>query len=173
MIAFDSEAGRFTYRAAGIALHNEHVLLQHAARGGAWFLPGGRVELQESTQETLLREMREELQIDAHVERLLWVNEHFFVQRRKLWHELAFYYLMKLPPSFVQRSWTTPIACQEQTTLFLFEWVALDTLVSIELYPTFLRERLAVLPATVEHIIDADDEYIRMRSPFVADADSC
>ncbi len=167
MIAFDTEEGRFTYRAAGIALHNQHVLLQHAANGGAWFLPGGRVEMQESTQETLLREMREELQIEAAIERLLWVNEHFFVQRRKLWHELAFYYLMKLPPAFVQRSWAVPATCQERTTLFLFEWVALDALAEIELYPTFLRERLAALPPTPEHIVDADEEYIRLRGMLV------
>jgi hypothetical protein len=74
---------------------------------------------------------------------------------------------MKLPPAFVQRSWVAPVACQEHTTLFLFEWVALDALADLELYPTFLRERLAALPPTLEHIIDADEEYVRLRGLLV------
>ncbi len=61
MIDFEAGGARFSYKAAGVALDGERVLLTQLAGGDFWFLPGGRVELHESATEALRRELREEL----------------------------------------------------------------------------------------------------------------
>lgn len=78
MIAFNRGPARFNYRIVGIALHNNQVLLHKAEGGSFWSLPGGRAELLEPATETLKREMREELDLDVQVERLVWIVEDFY-----------------------------------------------------------------------------------------------
>src|SRR5579884_2490753 len=78
MVCFDVEGKCFNYRVAGIALRNQQVLLNRFEGQGHWFLPGGRVEMGETSRDGLRREMQEELQEDVHVGRLLWIAESFF-----------------------------------------------------------------------------------------------
>ena len=78
MITFTRGDLRFNYRITGVAICDGKVLLQKPVVDGFWFLPGGRAELQETAEETLRREMREEMHTDITVERLLWVVENFF-----------------------------------------------------------------------------------------------
>ena len=79
----------FNYRIVGVALHDGHVLLHRGESEDFWTLPGGRAELGEPAEETLRREMREELGVEVEVERLLWVVENFFSYQGRSWHELA------------------------------------------------------------------------------------
>ena len=48
----------------------------------------------ELTEDTIGREMKEELGIDIEVERLLWIGESFFSIEGVKFHELCFYYLI-------------------------------------------------------------------------------
>jgi len=90
IIDFETSAGRFTVRTVGVAIHNEQVLLHRAARDTWWALPGGRVELHESSSDALVREMREELGVEVVLLRLLWVLERFFVSSHYN-HSIQFY----------------------------------------------------------------------------------
>lgn len=162
MITFTTNTGRFSYRVAGIAVHEQHVLLQRAMSDSFWFPPGGRVELHEPAAVSLQREMREELGIDVQVNRLLWVIENFYVWREHASHEIAFYFLMTLPTPFVAQTRATPFVCQDQNITFVFEWLPVNTLVNTLLYPTFLRQKLEALPETIEHIVHMDEESATM-----------
>jgi ADP-ribose pyrophosphatase YjhB (NUDIX family) len=57
------------------------------------------VDLLEPTQNALRREMREELGVEVHIERLLWVAEEFFVIGQVPHHQVGFYYFV----TFAQR----------------------------------------------------------------------
>jgi ADP-ribose pyrophosphatase YjhB (NUDIX family) len=158
MLAFDTDKGRFTYRAAGVALHDSHILLQRAEHTAQWFLPGGRGEMLETSYATLQREMYEELGVSIQVRRLLWIAENFFVKRGKPWHEISFCFLMNLPSDFIERTKHTAVLCQEQNMTFEFRWLPVDTLPSLQVYPSFLPQKLARLPQQIEHIVQIDDE---------------
>jgi len=156
MITFRKERVKFTYRIAGIAIHDGRVLLQRATNGSVWFVPGGRAELRETSQESLKREMQEELQTDITIQRLLWVVENFFEEREVLHHELGLYFLMTFPGESelydVSRTFIGIDANEE----FTYRWLPIATLEEISLYPSFLQQALKAVPDVTEHIIHID-----------------
>jgi len=156
MITFERGDIRFNYRVVGIAFDGDRVLLHRAEGDDFWALPGGRGELLEAARETLVREMREELDVEVNVGRLLWVVEGFFEHDEHRYHELAFYFLMKLPPECYVLKKTGPFVVVDEGVRFIFQWYGLDELAELELYPTFLKGGLLSLPATTQHIVHRD-----------------
>ena len=100
LIRLTSGKRRFNYRIAGLGFRDGHVLVHRATHESFWTFPGGRAEIGETSEETLQREMVEELGAEVEVGRLLWVVENFFDFEKRHWHELGFYYLMTVPESF-------------------------------------------------------------------------
>jgi ADP-ribose pyrophosphatase YjhB (NUDIX family) len=156
MITFDEGEKRFTYRVAGIALDVDRVLLLRTEKDNFWFLPGGRVELLEPSQDALIREMQEELEVKVHVERLVWVVENFFEYEGKSYHELALYFLMSFPPDSHLCGKDEAFVGNEEGLKLIFKWHPLDEMEEIPLYPTFLRKRLNSIPQITEHIVHTD-----------------
>src|SRR6266542_6494762 len=84
MLVFDRGEQRFCYRVAAVIIDRGRVLIQLVEEGPDtsetpfYCLPGGRVEHGETALEGIDREMREELEEDVRVERLLWFIENFF-----------------------------------------------------------------------------------------------
>src|SRR5688572_18605664 len=98
MIRFDQGNRRFNYRVVGVAIHNDSVLLHRADHEPFWTLPGGRAEHGETAEQTIKRELLEELTTEVHVDRLLWVVENFFEYEGWSYHELALYFLVRFRP---------------------------------------------------------------------------
>jgi ADP-ribose pyrophosphatase YjhB (NUDIX family) len=154
MISLETAAGSFTVRAVGVAIHDEQVLLHRAVHDTWWSLPGGRVELHESSADALVREMREELGVEVELLRLLWVMERFFVSSQRH-HSIQFYYLLQLPESLLPESAATFTSPQSNDTPLEFHWYPLAELESLPmpLYPEVLRTLLRQLPETVVHLV--------------------
>ena len=155
MITFSTNDIRFSYRVAGVILHNGRVLCQRESIEHFWFLPGGRAELGESSLESIRREICEELGAEPHIERLLFVNENFFTLQRESYHELGLYFLLSLPPdATVYNEGETFTREEESDHLMLtYGWLPLDELEQLPLYPAFLRKALQALPEQTEHIV--------------------
>ena len=156
MLTFQHAKGRFNYRTVAVIMHAGQVLVHRAEAETFWTLPGGRVEFGESAQDALVRELREELGAQARVERLLWVVENFFTYERQPYHELAFYFLVALPPDSAVYAATSTFGGQEPGTTLIFEWHALASLPALELYPSFLRNGLQAPPTSTAYIVHHD-----------------
>lgn len=77
---------------AGVVVRDGRVLVARRKPGshleGLWEFPGGKLEPNESPEESLAREFREELGIDIQVERILEVVFHRYPEKNVL---LLFY----------------------------------------------------------------------------------
>ena len=157
VIVWDQGVARFNFRVAGVAIRDGQVLLHRGERDSYWSLPGGRAELLESTEETLRREMLEELGIAARVERLLWVVENFFTLDARKYHELSLYFLMTLPPEV--GGGETRFYGEELEPRFIYEWHPLDGLgeLALPLKPSFLYDGLPSLPEVPAHLVHRDE----------------
>lgn len=101
--------------------------------------------------------MFEELGTSVDVVRLLWLVENFFEYEGLDYHELALYFLIRLPPG------SAPLKAEafdavDASVPLKFNWFPVEPrqLASLPLLPAFLPERLANLPASVVHIVQRD-----------------
>jgi ADP-ribose pyrophosphatase YjhB (NUDIX family) len=93
-----------TIRCQGAIVRQDHILLirhqNHADGGSYWLLPGGGLEEHETPEACLLREMKEETNLDVQIERLLMEDD-----------------ATRFPDSFYQKRLTflcTPLSAEER-----------------------------------------------------------
>jgi 8-oxo-dGTP pyrophosphatase MutT (NUDIX family) len=156
VITFDLPAARFSYRVAGIFQQAQHALLCTIAGLDFWFMPGGRCEAGERSADTVMREMREELGLDARVERLVWVVENFFTHAGMSYHEIGLYYLMSVPLDSPFLDIAKTFYGDEHGQRLTCRWFPLGELERMPIYPVFLRTALQHIPATIQHIVSVD-----------------
>ena len=142
MISLSVGDALFNYRAAGVAILNNKVLMHKTPRDNFWSLPGGRAELFEFSNETVVREMHEETGLEVAVGDLLWVSENFFVYNHVRHHEIGFYYKMQIHNLQNQDDF---IGTEGNDDL-LFKWIDLSEIASTLVYPRFLVEELVREP---------------------------
>lgn len=92
MIVMDAGASRFQFRAGALIRTKGHILIHRAVGDRGWCLPGGRVEMRESSAETLAREIEEEIGCAATIGELRFVIENFFELGGRTTHEIGFYF---------------------------------------------------------------------------------
>jgi ADP-ribose pyrophosphatase YjhB (NUDIX family) len=156
MISLETSAGSFNVRAVGVAIHDEQVLLHRVVHDTWWALPGGRVELHETSADALVREMHEEMGVEVELRRLLWVMERFYESSRRH-HSIQFYYLMQVPEALLPASAPTFTSPESNDMPLVFQWHPLAELESLAmpLYPAMLCTVLQRLPETVVHLVAA------------------
>ena len=137
MLSFQQGNMRFNYRVAGVAISGGRGAASPRREGrllgNAWW---GVASSWRTAQDTLRREMREEIAVDVGVNRLLWIVENFFAYEGVQFHEICMYFLMHLPDG-------CPLLAQDvfhgqgerrrgrrgtQQFHLIFQWFPLDTL---------------------------------------------
>ncbi|RCW45445.1 NUDIX hydrolase [Paenibacillus prosopidis] len=156
MITFEKENNKFNFRVAGIAIHDNRILLHTTLKDDFWNLPGGRVEFNESTDLTILREIKEELDIEVRIEELLFVNEDFFEYDGKKYHEICFYYLITFPLGHEIIRIDDEFYGIEDEGRLIFKWFLIDQLIELNVYPEILRTELLKLKANnqIHHFVN-------------------
>lgn len=156
MIYIKSEGESFSFRIAGIFVHNNRILLQKAIKSGAWVLPGGRSEINETSGETLIREMKEELAAEISIKRLVWIIENFNAYETKGLHEMGFYYLGQLNSEYDLHDIQGDFEGNENNIKLIFRWFEISEISKLDIYPKFLKEHLNILPENIQHVINDD-----------------
>ena len=82
-------------RVAGILIENERILLIEHSKNDKkyWLVPGGGVDWGESTAESLIREYKEETNLDIEVESFLFLSETIAPNKEK--HVINLYFKVK------------------------------------------------------------------------------
>ena len=155
-ILFKTEEYVFSYRVAGICLHDGKVLLQKAADDNGFAFPGGHVAFGETNTETLAREFQEEIGADIRVGALKWVGEIFFPWGDRPCHQICLYYEVTLQEEHqipLSGSFPGDEHLEGLDFTIMFHWVPLGDLYQIEVYPPNAVELLDSQDGGVQHFV--------------------
>ena len=104
-ILFDHGNARFSYRISALIVQNGRILLQCPVETSDYAFIGGHVAFGETTMETLVREIREEIHADAVIGDLIAVGEVFIDWGRlpdgtlRHCHQIGLYFLATVDES--------------------------------------------------------------------------
>lgn len=145
-ICFNTPEGLFNFRSAGIFVHDGLLLAMKESNIDHYYLPGGRVRMNETMEEALGRETGEELGVSARAARPLWLCESFFSLGDRPVHEIAVYFLGEL-------DWDRLPAVKGEFTLsdsdgseHIYRWLTEDEVRSVRIYPVPMQECWPDLP---------------------------
>ena len=153
-VSFRTEEGRFNYRVCGVMLHGDKLLVMRDERSPYYYLPGGRVQMNEPAEQAVVREIQEELGVQVAVGRPLWLSQSFFVEdvSQERYHELCLYFLMDVSKTdLMERDSFSGV---EKRHRHVFQWMPLDRVREEYLYPTFVKQRIFQLPEHLELVTE-------------------
>lgn len=146
-ISFVTDEGRFNYRVSAVILDGGRILTMHDERSPYYYLPGGRVRMGERAEDAVLREVREELGIEARIVRPLWLSQSFFNEdvAHVDYHELCLYFLVDASATDLLTRGDR-FRGPELRHVHDFEWLPFERLKDEYLYPLFLKTEIFHLP---------------------------
>lgn len=151
-LTLKTEKGLFNHRVAAVIIHDNKILAQMNEDNHEYYLVGGRVQFGESTEEALIREVKEELNISVTEYRPIWINEGFFICNDSQFHEIGMYYLVNIDNAgfnhFEMKFTTTE---KEKTNHY--EWLEINKLDNYILYPLFIKDEIKSINNSIKLII--------------------
>ncbi len=133
--------GLFNHRVAGVIVKNNKLLAQVNTDTNEYYLVGGRVQFGESSEEALVREIKEELGINITNYKPIWVNECFFNIQDIRFHEIGIYYLVNIDNTGFCH-YDSKFATNEFGKTNYYEWLDINNLNNIVLYPQFIKNEI-------------------------------
>lgn len=97
-----------------------------------YYTIGGKVEINETSEEAVVREAYEETGVVFEIDRLAFIYERFFDVENEHFHQLVFFFIMK-------ENSNTDFISEEKETL---HWLPLESLDKNCLFPEFLNTNL-------------------------------
>ena len=154
---FTKENNWFRYRAAAIIIEDGCALFASNQRDDYYYSIGGGVDMGETAEEAVLREVYEETGVHYEIDHLAVFHENFFNNSAGTLeglscHELSFYYKMKTRGTKKLNSNSISAYGDKE----LMHWVPLEKLDQVKAFPTFLKDYLSKEHKGIEHIVTDD-----------------
>lgn len=146
-ISFKNGNEKFNYRACAMIINEGRILAMKDERSPYYYLPGGRIKIGETAEETVIRECNEELGITPKIIRPLWLNQAFFTEDVEHidYHELCIYFLMDISETDILSRGENFVGIENGHSHF-FEWLSFERLKDEYFYPIFLKKDIYNLP---------------------------
>ena len=125
----------FSVRAAVLIIQDNKLLVAKSANHACYYTVGGTVEVGESTEQAVVREVFEETGYTLDAGRLAFVHERFPTFDGRPNHELAFFYILHSEITLDIPDGTST----DQAPVETLHWLPLDRLSDYELVPSFLK----------------------------------
>lgn len=126
-------------RVAGIIIQENSILLiQHIKNEKKyWLVPGGGVDWGESLEEALIREYKEETNLDIEVKDFLFFSETISPDKNK--HVINLYFLVKI------KNDSETMKIGNETNLSDLKYVSKEEIQNIKLYPNIKEQLMKIL----------------------------
>ena len=133
----------FGVRATALIVKDNRLLVVEDEDG--FYTIGGAIQVDEATEDAVVREVKEELGVASKAVQLAFIVENRFEQAGIHYHNIEFHYLVDLLED-------APLIMQEDEKSQPCEWIDLDQLQNIQLVPAFLKTALPDWDGQLLHI---------------------
>lgn len=151
-LAFKTSQGGFTYRVGAIIMKDKKLLMAKHEDYPCYYTVGGKVRINETSEEAVIREAYEETGIEFQIDRLSFIQERFFEITGEHYHEIVFYFLMK-------QNTNIDLSCKsftDQGPKETLHWLPIESLDKTYLIPEFFKTKLLDNMVGIEHIISKE-----------------
>ncbi|MDD6571690.1 MAG: NUDIX domain-containing protein [Thermoflexaceae bacterium] len=146
----------FNCRVAGVIVKNNMILLNRLKNDDFWTCVGGKVAFGESTEESIIREYREETGVNIRIEHLSAIVENFFEFNSKQWHEFLFFYELKDENG--ELDFFEGERKIKDNANGVYKWFDLNELESIKMQPECSYRIIKnITSQNIQHIINRDN----------------
>lgn len=149
---YNNDKTIFNYRTCAVITDGKRILLHKGKDDDFWALAGGRVQILESSEAAIKREIKEELGEIIEINSLLWTVENFFKYEDNNIHEISTIYSVSLPKDSWLLNQKASFNGLEGERL-IYKWFTVNELNELNIKPDFLKEKLMYLPNSPSHII--------------------
>ncbi len=149
---FKNKEGIFNFRVAAIIQNGSKVLMARNPNDSLCYSVGGRVKLNETLEDAVIREVFEETGVRVEIDRMAFIHENFFCNsENEKMHEISIFFYIKPNEKLLA------IENNQQTTDGpdgeYLEWIDLNIEHDFKLYPEFYFTELKNKSVNVKHII--------------------
>ena len=140
-ITIDVDDYKLNVRAAGVMTHNGKVLVHRNVNSDHYALIGGRVEIGENSEDTIKREIKEELGKKIEITGYISTIENFFEAKGSKYHEIMFVHKIEFVNE-EDKKIDYVMKNIEGKDYLQYEWIELDRIEEYTLLPKVLKEVL-------------------------------
>ena len=140
-ITIDVGDYKLNVRAAGVMIHNGKILVHRNINSDHYALIGGRVEIGESSADTIKRELKEELGKDIEITGYISTIENFFEMKGSKYHEIMFVHKIEFTDEEDKKIEYT-MKNVEGKDYLQYEWIDLDSIDEYPLLPIAIKDIL-------------------------------
>jgi 8-oxo-dGTP pyrophosphatase MutT (NUDIX family) len=141
-VRFKTKDFNYYNRAAGIIRQDDMFLIMRVDDAPYFHLPGGHIEIGESSLDAVTREIKEELNYRVKSAKLFCVQENFYTKNDLSHHGLEYYYLIDIEDEV--ETTDREVVENDRGTLknLSIRWVSSDELSKIDLRPFTVKDMI-------------------------------
>ncbi len=140
-ITIKVEDYKLNVRATGVIIHNNKVLLHKNINEDHYALLGGRVAIGENSEDTIKREIKEELGKEIEIKGYVSTIENFFEMKGSKFHEIMFIYEVEFVGE-QDKKIDYDLKNVEGKEYLKYEWVDIDKIEEYNLCPKVVKKIL-------------------------------
>lgn len=138
-LTLDVEDYKLNIRAACIIKHNNKILFHRNDNTDHYCIIGGRIAIGENSEQTVKREMLEELGKEIEITGYASTIENFFEMDNQKYHEIMFIYFAEFKNEEDKKIEYTLKNCEGNDYL-KYEWIDIDKAQDYPILPKVLKE---------------------------------
>ena len=142
-LTIDLDGGRLNCRAGGIIIHNGKALFHRNTADTYYALVGGRVQIFESSEETVKREIEEEIGKKVEIIGYIATIENFFNAKNKNYHEILFVHQAEFVHENDKKITETLQNIEKNKEVHIqYEWLDVNKLDEYDIRPSVIKDIL-------------------------------
>jgi ADP-ribose pyrophosphatase YjhB (NUDIX family) len=140
---------RILVRTAAFIIKNRSLLFAKNINSPYYYLVGGGIEENESSEEAIVREIYEETGLNLDVDKLVIIQERFHKIDKQKFHEICFFYSVKDNVEINIPDGTFTDQGSDET----LHWFPIDKLNEYNIVPSFLETMMFDDFNVIKHIV--------------------